>query len=162
MFARPTVSDRFWEKVDKTDGCWLWTASVFQHGLPYGQFQLNGIPHHHRVAWTLVNGPIPDGIRVLHHCDNPPCVNPEHLFLGTDADNNRDMMAKGRFRQGNTTLTAAKGEGHPKHRLTEEQVSAIRSRYTGAWGEQSQLAREFGVSQTTIFQIVNQQRWRSP
>src|SRR5687767_4720826 len=95
MPASRPLSERFWEKVRKTDGCWLWTASRNAKG--YGQIMYQRRPiHAHRVSWQLANGPIPDGLCVLHRCDNPQCVNPGHLFLGTIVDNNRDMFAKGR------------------------------------------------------------------
>ena len=91
-----TVEERFWAKVDKDGDCWTWMARRQPRG-GYGQFQLDGRTRSaHRVAWTLTNGPIPDGLCVLHRCDNPPCVNPEHLWLGTKAENNQDMTEKGR------------------------------------------------------------------
>jgi len=101
----------------------------------------------------LTNGPIPDGMQVLHRCDNPPCCNPAHLFLGTQADNIADMIAK---RRGG----AVSGEAHYRAKLTADQVSAIRARY--AAGEtQVALAREFGVSQTNISRIVRGTTWVS-
>jgi len=92
------MEERFWAKVDRTDDCWLWTACRTTHG--YGQFrpERSRGAQAHRVAWELTNGPIPAGMLVLHRCDNPPCVNPAHLFLGTQSDNMRDMYAKGRGR----------------------------------------------------------------
>lgn len=96
--------DRFWAKVDKSGDCWVWTASVFRERLGYGKFQTGSnrgesrVAYAHRVSWELHFGPIPNGLFVCHHCDNPPCVRPDHLFLGTAADNVRDMDRKGRDR----------------------------------------------------------------
>ena len=87
--------NRFWAKVCKTNGCWTWTASKNPHG--YGQIRLSGkLTLAHRVSWTIHNGVIPEGLFVLHICDNPPCVRPDHLFLGTQKDNIRDAVAKKR------------------------------------------------------------------
>ena len=87
--------NRFWEKVNKTKGCWEWTAS--KTGSGYGKIMYNGrLQGAHRVALMLEGTEIPNGICVCHHCDNPSCVRPDHLFLGTHADNTRDMMEKGR------------------------------------------------------------------
>lgn len=95
------LAERFWPKVHKRDGCWLWTASTDSNG--YGQSfigRLDGrvrLEHAHRVAWRLTFGDIPDGLNVLHRCDVPRCVNPAHLFLGTDRDNIQDAIGKGRW-----------------------------------------------------------------
>jgi hypothetical protein len=88
-------AERFWAKVEKTDSCWPWRAGVNKE---YGEFNFgnNWMRQAHRVAWELTHGPIPDGLCVLHKCDVPLCVNPDHLFLGTKLDNVRDMIAKGR------------------------------------------------------------------
>lgn len=107
----------------------------------------------HRVSWMLANGPIPAGMVVCHRCDNPPCVNPDHLFLGTQIDNMRDRSKKGR---GNHR----KGSRHGRAKLTEQDVRVIRSRYaTGDW-KQSDLAAEYGVSQPLIGHIVRRVTWR--
>lgn len=83
----------FWAKVIKTDSCWGWTAS----GQRYGKLRVSGVyVNAHRFSWELHNGPIPEGMFVLHHCDNPPCTNPEHLYLGTNSDNMVDMVRRGR------------------------------------------------------------------
>lgn len=94
---RRPLEDRFWEKVEKTEGCWLWTAANGGPG-KYGQFAIHAHYHEgaHRVSYVLNVGPIPEGMGVLHRCDVPLCVRPDHLFLGTAADNIADMLAKGR------------------------------------------------------------------
>lgn len=93
-----TLEERFWRKVQKADGCWLWTGALFTAG--YGKFtvkhqELEGA---HRMAWLLTFGAIPDGLQVCHACDNPPCCNPKHLMLGTTAANHIDARLKGRSR----------------------------------------------------------------
>lgn len=90
-----SVSERFWGAIEKTDSCWLWEAGKGSDG--YGQFEVNGKKVKvHRYSYEIHKGEIPEGIDVLHTCDVRPCVNPDHLWLGTDADNNRDMREKGR------------------------------------------------------------------
>jgi hypothetical protein len=96
---RAPLSVRFWAKVEKTDGCWLWRGA--RHHTGYGVIGVDRRQRRaHRVAYEMAHGPIPAGAVVCHSCDTPPCVNPSHLFVGTVADNNRDMMAKGRARLG--------------------------------------------------------------
>lgn len=146
------LAHRFWPKVQKTEKCWIWTGPVNLKG--YGDLRTrnrlkDGHLLAHRVSWELHNGPIPEGIEVCHKCDNPPCVRPDHLFLGTHLDNLADAAKKGRMHP---------GEKHGMHKLTLQGVIEIRKRFRS--GElQSCLAEEFGVAQCTISVIVNGKSW---
>lgn len=137
----------FWPKVviGHIDNCWPWTASRNRKG--YGQVNRDGHGHlAHRVAYELMHGTIPDGFCVLHRCDNPGCVNPRHLFTGSKADNNADMMAKGRY---------ARGETNGQSKLTRETAALIRA----AQGYHHDIAKEFGVHQTTVTRVKAGQIW---
>jgi len=143
---------RFWSKVQRGEGCWLWTASLDAYG--YGQFGLNGtMMKAHRVAWELTYGPIPEGMQVLHNCqggDNRACV--RHLWLGTNDDNMADMVAKGRARS-----PRLRGEQHGRAKLTATKVQEIRRR--AASEPIRALARIFGVDPRTIGRIVRRHLW---
>lgn len=98
-----TDEERFWSHVDKSGECWIWTASRVPWG--YGKTVRNREETYaHRYSWEMAYGPIPDGMLVMHSCDNPPCVNPSHLLLGTPKDNMDDMRAKGRWRPRRVTV----------------------------------------------------------
>lgn len=145
-----TVQDRFEEKFEKCDGCWNWTASKNRGG--YGQFYLAGRQQKaHRVSYQLYVGEIADNLHVLHHCDNRACVNPAHLFLGTNTDNVHDCENKGRG-------VHPSGEKHGSAKLTEEQVKTIRTR-RGEGVYSSVLEKEFGISQPNISNIVHYRIW---
>lgn len=137
---------RFWERVSKTDSCWIWMASCTNDG--YGTIKKGG--KHvltHRLSWHMAYGPIPDGLSVLHSCDNPPCVNPDHLFLGTQKDNMRDMINKGRYvGKGNTILTDA-------------QVREIRKRYAQGGITYAKLGSAYGVSSSAVNHIVHRRNF---
>lgn len=145
---RLTLSERFWRKVNKShpSGCWVWIGATDRKG--YGVLSVdNRMVFAHRLAFELLNGPIPDGHNVLHRCDNPPCV--LHLFTGTQADNMADMAAKGR---------AASGGRNAAARLTAGQVASIRER-NAAGVSQVALGREYGVSNSTIGLVVRGRTW---
>jgi hypothetical protein len=132
--------ERFWNKVNKTDGCWEWTASLNQRG--YGQFKFEGkMVKAHRYSITL-DGRDPTGKLVCHHCDNPKCVRPDHLFVGTDKDNMVDMVKKGR----NSKIL---------RKLTIKDAEDIRLSNLS----QTDLAKMYDVSESTISRIVNHKRY---
>jgi hypothetical protein len=156
-----TTEERFWSKVEKTGHCWIWAAARTRLG--YGKFMLgsrtDGTAHlcmAHRVAWKLAGRADPGALFVLHRCDNPSCVNPDHLFLGTHEDNMADMKAKGR---GVKTHPKHRGSLNHQAKLTEDDVLDIRATY--AFGAlQSDLAKEYGVHFGTISSIVLRDSWR--
>jgi hypothetical protein len=157
---RPKLStspELFWKKVSPPNerGCRLWTGSQFDDG--YGSLKSeNGrsLIRAHRKAWEFTYGPIPDGMKVCHTCDVHLCCEPTHFFLGTTADNNADMMAKGRQRFPGP-INPAKGERNTRTKLTDRQVSDIRTRYALGGATQSALANEYGVVKATIQLIVS-------
>ncbi len=150
--------DRFWSRVDKAgpDACWLWTGAKDKLG--YGRFHIGTARSAnmltHRIAYGLTYGEQPEA--VCHHCDNPSCCNPRHLFGGTRADNNADMVAKGRGRQGSNPV---RGEKHGSAKLTDADVMAIRASYAAGKGTQYSIATQFNVCQRTINKVVNHTGW---
>ena len=137
-----TFEQRFRARVNKTDTCWLWTASTNVDG--YGHIKHEKRNYQaHRLSYEFLNGPIPDGLCVCHHCDVPRSVRPDHLFLGTKATNNLDMAMKER-------ATSP---------LTTAQVRQIRMRYAKGGVTMKQLGIEFGVHKVTIRYIVRRLRW---
>lgn len=144
------IEDAFWEKVDKksSDECWEWIASIQADG--YGNFKGKLA---HRVSWELANGEIIKGLCVCHKCDNPACVNPNHLFLGTQLDNMRDMVSKGRGHDHH-------GENNPKAKLTEKDVFQIH-RLKNSGVSNREIANDFGVTSTTISYILAGKTWIS-
>jgi hypothetical protein len=147
---RLPLSVRFWPKVNKTDGCWLFTGKIDRLG--YGQIRDEAHKHTpaHRASWRLVNGPIPAGVCVLHRCDNRRCVNPAHLFLGTIQDNKRDEVQKGRHLHGVT---------HWKARITEADVREIRLQFASGVTAK-ELAAKYTRTTQSIKHIVERRQWR--
>jgi hypothetical protein len=160
----PSLRASFWSMVDTSGECWLWTGA--QTGSGYGYFRNS---HAHRVAWQLVNGPIPDGLLVCHNCpggDNPLCVRPDHMFLGTQLDNMRDMRQKGRGAEGDRhgmrlhPELVRRGEAHHFARVTREQVRAIRARYAAGGITHQRLADEYGLKRQSVSDILTGRNWR--
>jgi hypothetical protein len=167
MAIQQSTADRFWSRVERRslDECWPWKGSKSRGNR--GRFCLDGrrtaAP---RVAWELTRGPIPKGLCACHSCDNPNCVNPDHLWLGTYADNSRDAITKGR--SGVWKMRArmrlkrldecARGEGHGCAKLKTSDVIEIRRRHTGGEATRS-LCIRFGVSSSTVLSIVNRETW---
>ena len=142
--AHATLEERLWRKVEKTEGCWNWLGGKRANG--YGQIQEGGkgsrglLPH--RVSYELANGPIPDGLVVMHSCDNPSCVNPAHLTVGTYKDNMDDMAAKGRRKPGRPI-----GDRNFNAKLDEDMVRFIRANPQRGHKD---LADELGVKPNTV------------
>ena len=151
---------RFWVRVEKTRRCWWWKPTKKSN--TRGIFCAAGHRYQSSVySWILHNGPIRNGLYVLHTCDNPACVRPDHLFLGTQKENLQDCLKKGRFNHGSR---GSRGELHPLARLSESDVREIRRRYvkgTGRYnrGNSLQLSREYGVCTAEILQIAKGIRW---
>lgn len=149
---RGPLTERFWRAVEKAegDGCWLWAGSLNTWG--YGQIRDEAGKYQgaHRVSWRLAFGPVPQGMSVLHRCDNTRCVRPDHLFLGTQQENVRDRNTKGRD---------SRGSRHPNATLTEEQVLAARAMLAN--GDRiGVVARRFGVGYYAIADISRGRSWK--
>lgn len=175
---------RFWAKVDKSPiGCWIWTAAKLTGGHGYFRF-MGKMVRAHRVSWLIHNGEIPPGKCVLHNCpggDNPACVNPDHLWLGTQLENIEDARVKGQVQSGDNhhsrrhpenvqrgdnhhsrrnPETISHGSCHKLAKLTEEKVMSIRSKYSTGLFTQKQLAAENGVSKGLITNVVLRKCWK--
>lgn len=161
---------RFWRHVERgvnLDDCWLWNGPTWNtgYGMVYVQRTRPRIRMRaHRVSWEIANGPIPDGLCVCHACDNPPCCNPRHLWLGTKSENTRDMFTKGRQARGERSgprkhrERMPRGENHWQSKLTDDLVRQIRREYAAGL-TQKELAARCGVNQTTIGNVVLRKTW---
>jgi hypothetical protein len=145
--------DKFWSRVKRTAKCWEWTGKCALKG--YGKSYIFWYTHNeqlaHRTSWIIHKGKIPKGKHVLHHCDNPKCVRPSHLYLGTNADNVRDKVKRGRTGKEKRT-----GELSALSKVTEEQVKAMRkSSDTGvAW------AKRLGITEAQVSRIRLRKCWK--
>jgi len=165
QMAAQGLAHNFWLHIRvRENGCWEWEGSRGPSG--YGSVRVDGRSEYvHRHAWVLRYGPIPDTLHVLHRCDNPPCINPAHLFLGTNRDNVEDMCRKSRQakgdRQGSRVHpeTRACGEKNGRAKLTRDQVEEIRRDYLSRKSSQREIARRHGISQPTVSEIVNFRNW---
>jgi hypothetical protein len=148
----PWMVIMFWSRMSPgRSGCWNW---IGQKAEGYGVFEMGKVQElAHRTSYRMERGKIPKGMLVCHTCDNPSCVNPNHLFLGTDLDNNRDMMQKGRGRQ-------PIGENAANSKLTEDEVRKIREVYTSGETCWAKLGRMFGTSAENVSIIVQRKTWR--
>ena|SRR3990167_364687 len=143
-----TTEQRFWEKVKKTSGCWEWLGLKVGRG--YGQISCSGkMIITSRYSYMLHKGEVPKGLEVCHSCDNPSCVNPEHLWLGTHKDNMKDAREKGRYIKENN--------GRAKHKLKD--IPQIKAMYATGKYSQRKLGEMWGVSHTNIYAIVNNKLW---
>ena len=163
MPPQPThPADRFWDKVDiRGPGeCWEWIGA--RHSLPSNYGFMHGGPLYshrwamaHRLSWEIHHGPIPDGLAVLHHCDNPPCVNPAHLYIGTSADNARDRGERERGKEHRQY-----GEANDNAKLTEVDVKAIIDELRKLpRRSQAAIGADFGVGQAHVSRIMRRESW---
>ena len=145
---------RFWKYVEKTPGCWNWTGAVEAGG--YGQIRAGGTKRAHRISWLLHHGKLPAELDVLHTCDNPRCVRPEHLYLGTQLENMRDRKNRGR-------RPDTSGERNPRAKLTADNVRAIREEFgrTAYKRGRMAIATKYGISYTMVQLIVKRRSWSS-
>lgn len=153
MVKEKSVQDRFMDKVmpEPNTGCWIWIAGMNIKGygtFGIGQQQMSSTSH--RVSYEMFVGHIPDGMHVLHHCDSPYCVNPSHLWLGTNLDNQKDKFRKGR---------TARGISHSRAKLTENEVKIIRETHSAGFSR-SAIARYFKMSLWATRSIIDRITWK--
>lgn len=151
--------ERFWGKVSVSSSCWEWTAGLFKRG-GYGQFNAFGAESTpqktHRMSFQFVNGRIDSSVMVCHHCDNPKCVRPDHLYAGNAVSNNKDARIRGRA----YLIPVTRGEICPAAKLTNEQVPVIRSLYSSG-ATMKEIGERFGVTKQAIWRLLHGRSWKS-
>ena len=158
----PTAADLLERIVESDKGCWVWQGGVTTGG--YGSAHVGRKTYRaHRISWVVFRGDIPIGLWVLHTCDNPPCINPEHLYLGTRADNDQDAKDRNRLATGDRhgmrlhPESVPRGERQGSSRLTADIVRQMRI-LAGSM-TQCALAQQFGITQVHVGRIINRQEW---
>lgn len=152
-YLRMDTEKRFWDKVNirKLDDCWEWQGGKRNN---YGRFWFRDKDWMaHRASYTIIFGEIPEGMHVCHHCDNPPCVNPNHLFVGTNSDNLLDASRK-------FDNLARRGEAHGNSKLTSTEVEEIRELFGTGLYMKTELGKMFGVYDTLIGRIIRGEAWK--
>lgn len=146
------MRERFWARVDQSGDCWVWTGGRHRsgHGIIGSEESARKVLLAHRYSYEMAYGPIPEGMVVMHRCDNAPCVNPDHLEAGTRAQNNRDAVDR---------LGVNRGERHPRAKLDDEAIRTIRS-LRAAGVSNAELASRFGVQKPAISRIATGHSWR--
>lgn len=154
---KKNIVNRFFTKLSfGSSECWYWDGCIDDVG--YGRLgKYDGENKAHRISWKLFNGEIPDGMKILHKCDIKNCVNPDHLFLGTQQDNIKDMVLKGRDKFG----TGCAGEKNPMSRLTEKKVLSMREKYSMGGISYKSIAKLFNVSTMTAYRAITKRLWRN-
>jgi len=160
VYPRKPFLERFWVKVDQRgpDECWPWLGSKSRRG--YGEIQKDGrLERAHRASYLIAVGPIPDGHMVCHHCDNPSCVNPGHLFTGPAIANVLDMRRKGRA----FGPPHESGEAHARAKLSAAAVQEIRSEHAcgSKYPGHVAIAKRYGVTPSAIWRVVHGKNWRA-
>jgi hypothetical protein len=153
------IIERFWSQVRKGDGCWEWQSGRFSSG--YGQYRVGKKKvRTHRFAWEISNGSILVGMHVCHRCDNPICVRPDHLFLGTPLENMQDRDRKGRRVQGRITPGALAGENNPAAKITRQIAEQIRVEFgSKPQPSKASIARKYKISQSQVRNIIEGRSW---
>jgi hypothetical protein len=144
--------ETFWNNVDKTGSCWTWRGATQKDGYGILTYQRKFYLAH-RLSYLLAHGIVPDGLNICHTCDNPVCVNPDHLFAGTQLDNVRDMINKSR-------QVNLKGSSHGMAKLTEAQVSAIRAEYVPYVVTSRHLSDKYCITVSSVKSVLQHRQWK--